>query len=150
MVLLVYRMTEELSSLISVIQLMIAPEKTPGSIMGIVTRRNVLSCDAPRLMDASSTLGLICPMMAVLDRIVYGMRRMESDITMMSTVPPSINGGPLKAYRNEMPSTEPGMMYGNMVSTSSTEVSALRLRTLRYEISIPHTTTITMAIRPKR
>ena len=57
--------------------------------MGIVTRRNVLSCDAPRLMDASSTLGLICPMMAVLDRIVYGMRRMESDITMMSTVPPS-------------------------------------------------------------
>lgn len=27
-----------------------------------------------------------------------------------------------------MPSTEPGMMYGNMVSTSSTEVSALRLR----------------------
>ena len=110
MVLLVYRMTEELSSLMSVIQLMIAPESTPGSIMGIVTRRNVLSCDAPRLMDASSTLGLICPMMAVLERIVYGMRRMESDMTMMSTVPPSMNGGPLKAYRNEMPSTEPGVV----------------------------------------
>ena len=33
---LVYRITEELSSLIRVIQLMMAPDSTPGSIMGTV------------------------------------------------------------------------------------------------------------------
>ena len=36
-VLLVYRMMEELSSLIKVIQLIMAPESTPDIIMGTVT-----------------------------------------------------------------------------------------------------------------
>ena len=57
MVLLVYRITDELSSLISVIQLIIAPASTPGSIMGTITRMNVFSCDAPSDIDASSILG---------------------------------------------------------------------------------------------
>ena len=55
----VKRMTEELSSLIAVIHERIAPLITPGSIMTAVTLKKVLSGDAPRLMDASSMLGLI-------------------------------------------------------------------------------------------
>ena len=80
-----------------VIQLMMAPDRTPGSIIGIVMRRKVLICEAPRLIEASSILGLICPMMAVLERMVYGMRRIEREITIIRTVPPSRNGGPLNA-----------------------------------------------------
>ena len=52
-------MTEELSSLIAVIHERIAPLMTPGNIMIAVTLKKVLSGEAPRLMDASSMLGLI-------------------------------------------------------------------------------------------
>ena len=90
-------MTDELNSLIRVIQLIIAPDNTPGSIIGIVTWKKVLTWDAPRLMDASSTLGLICPMIAVLDRMVYGIRRIDREIIKINTVPPSRKGGPLNA-----------------------------------------------------
>ena len=52
-------MTEELSSLISVIQLRMAPEITPGSISLAVTFTKAFSGESPREMAASSTLGLI-------------------------------------------------------------------------------------------
>ena len=58
-VLLVYRMMEELSSLIKVIQLIMAPESTPDIIMGTVTFTKDFVSVHPRLMAASSTLGLI-------------------------------------------------------------------------------------------
>ena len=70
LVLLVYKMMLELSSLISVIQLMIAPASTPGSIMGTITLRKDLNSLAPRLIAASSTLGEICEIIAVLERMV--------------------------------------------------------------------------------
>ena len=54
----VNRMTEELSSLMAVIHEMMAPLMTPGSIMTAVTLKNVLTGDAPRLIEASSRLGL--------------------------------------------------------------------------------------------
>ena len=109
-VLLVYRMMEELSSLIKVIQLMMAPESTPDIIMGTVTFTKDFVSVHPRLMAASSTLGLICPMMAVLERMVYGIRRMDREMTMMTAVPLSSRGLLLKAYRKEIPRTEPGIM----------------------------------------
>lgn len=54
----------------SVIQLIMAPESTPDIIMGTVILRKVFLSVEPRLMAASSTLGLICPMIAVLERMV--------------------------------------------------------------------------------
>lgn len=63
-------MMDELSSLIRVIQLIIAPDSTPASIIGTVTFRKVFASVDPRLIAASSMLGLICPIMAVLERIV--------------------------------------------------------------------------------
>ena len=42
---------------------------------------------------------------------------------MMSAVPLKISGCLLKAYKNEIPRTEPGMIYGNMVTVSSTSVT---------------------------
>ena len=63
-------MIEEESSLITVTQLMIAPDRTPGSIMGTMISPKERSSDAPREMEASSILGLIWPMMAVLERMV--------------------------------------------------------------------------------
>ena len=52
-------MMEELSSLIKVIQLIMAPESTPDIIMGTVTFTKDFVSVHPRLMAASSTLGLI-------------------------------------------------------------------------------------------
>ena len=49
---------------------MIAPASTPGSIMGTMILRKDLNSLAPRLIAASSTLGEIWEMIAVLDRIV--------------------------------------------------------------------------------
>lgn len=58
-VLAVYRSIEALSSLIIVTQLKIAPENTPGSIRRAVTLKKVLTGGHPRLIEASSTAGLI-------------------------------------------------------------------------------------------
>ena len=55
----VYSMTLELNSLIVVIQLIIAPEKTPGIIRIAVVLKKVLIGDTPRLMEASSIEGSI-------------------------------------------------------------------------------------------
>ena len=54
----VNKMMELESSLMAVIQDMIAPVMTPGSIMTAVILKNVRSGDAPRLIEASSMLGL--------------------------------------------------------------------------------------------
>jgi hypothetical protein len=54
----VKRITEELNSLIAVIQEIIAPLITPGNIITAVTLKKVLRGEAPKLMDASSRLGL--------------------------------------------------------------------------------------------
>ena len=43
---------------------------------------------------------------------------MDREMMMMTAVPLSSRGLLLKAYRKEMPSTDPGMMYGNMVTVS--------------------------------
>ena len=101
---------DEDSSLMTVTQLMIAPEITPESIIGTVISTNERISEAPSETAASSMDGLIWLMMAVLERIVYGMRRTASDMMMMTAVPVSASGGLAKAYRKQMPSTEPGMM----------------------------------------
>ena len=69
-VLFVYRMMDDDSSLMMVTQLMMAPERTPGIIMGPVILRKVVISEAPREMAASSMLGLIFPKMAVEERTV--------------------------------------------------------------------------------
>ena len=53
----VYSMTLELNSLIVVIQLIIAPENTPGIIRIAVVLKKVLIGDTPRLIEASSIEG---------------------------------------------------------------------------------------------
>lgn len=55
----VYRKIVALSSVMIATQVRMAPEMTPGPIIGIVTRKNVFKFEAPRLIDASSTDGLI-------------------------------------------------------------------------------------------
>ena len=67
---LVYKITDELNSLITVIQLIKAPEITPGSIIGKVTSAKALNSPDPKLIAASSMLGLICAIIAELERIV--------------------------------------------------------------------------------
>ena len=59
---------------------------------------------------------------------------------MMNAVPESRIGSSLNARRSVIPSTEPGMMYGNMVSTSMNSVSALRRRVVRYATVAPRNT----------
>jgi hypothetical protein len=54
----VKRITDELNSLIAVIQEMMAPLITPGSIITAVTLKKVFTGEAPRLIEASSRLGL--------------------------------------------------------------------------------------------
>ncbi|MNV97505.1 hypothetical protein D3C71_1926330 [compost metagenome] len=71
----VYSTTVELSSLIVVIQLRMAPDMTPGAIIRPVVLKNVFIGGTPRLIDASSTLLSSCVRMAVLERIVYGSLR---------------------------------------------------------------------------
>ena len=51
-------------------QLIMAPERTPGAIMGIVIFRNVVISEAPRDTAASSMEGLILPSTAVEERTV--------------------------------------------------------------------------------
>ena len=114
-----------------VTQLMIAPAQTPGSIIGTVTRANVVISDAPSDTAASSMLGLICPRAAALDRTVYGIRRTLNAMIMMSIVPLMTIGGLLNAKRKAMPSTEPGMIKGNIVIVSSALLTAFLLRMLR-------------------
>ena len=63
-------MIDEDSSLMTVTQLIIAPEITPGIIMGSVTSAKERSSDAPSYTAASSMEGLIWLMMAVLERMV--------------------------------------------------------------------------------
>ena len=52
------------------IQLRIAPEITPGIIIGVVTRKNVLAGPVPRLTAASSMLGEIFRRIAAEERMV--------------------------------------------------------------------------------
>ena len=110
MLLLLYRMIEEDSSVTMATQLRIAPERMPLAIMGTVIRTNVFALDAPRLMAASSMLGEICISVAVADRIVYGNRRMTNEITMIANVPVSASGFLPKASSSARPTTAPGMM----------------------------------------
>lgn len=67
---LVYKMIDDDNSLIMVTQLIIAPDRTPGAIMGIVILRKVVISDAPRETAASSILGLIFPKTAAEERTV--------------------------------------------------------------------------------
>ena len=66
----VYSMTLELNSLIVVIQLIIAPENTPGIIRIAVVLKKVLIGDTPRLIEASSIEGSIWYKMADEERTV--------------------------------------------------------------------------------
>ena len=83
-------MTDELNSLISVIQLKIAPERTPGIIICAVTLKNDFAGESRKLMDASSMLALIWYKIAELERSVYAMRRITSDTTIIAAVPDKI------------------------------------------------------------
>ena len=65
-----YSITLEDSSLIQVIQLKIAPERTPGAISLAVTFTKVFIGETPRLMEASSTLTSICCRNALPERTV--------------------------------------------------------------------------------
>ena len=58
------------SSLMTVTQLMIAPEITPGIIIGSVTSQKALTSPEPSEIAASSMEGLIWLMIAVLERMV--------------------------------------------------------------------------------
>ena len=87
-----------------------APAITPGSIIGTVTFLKVWNSVEPRLIAASSILGLICEIIAVLDRIVYGIRLIASDRMIIIAVPLSNRGLVLKAYKKEIPRTEPGII----------------------------------------
>ena len=82
----------------------------PLAIMGVVTLKKVLSLLAPSEIAASSVLmGMPCSV-AVAERIVYGIRRMTSAMTMMAMVPVSAKGCLPKAMTSAMPMMEPGMM----------------------------------------
>ena len=70
-VLLLYKMIEAEISVMMATQLKMAPEIMPFFIIGTVIRTKVLSLDAPRLMEASSTDKGICIKVAVADRTVY-------------------------------------------------------------------------------
>lgn len=63
-------MIDELNSLIRVIQLIIAPDNTPAIIMGTVIFIKDFASVEPKLIAASSMLGLICPIIAVDDLMV--------------------------------------------------------------------------------
>lgn len=55
----VYNITLELNSLIVVIQLIMAPENTPGIINIAVVLKKVFAGETPRLIEASSIAGSI-------------------------------------------------------------------------------------------
>ena len=75
---------------------------------------------------------------------------MDSEMMIMRAVPLRRKGFVLNAYKNEIPSTEPGMMYGNMVTVSRILVKNDFFRTVKYEINIPSTTTTAMAHNPNK
>ena len=87
-----YSIMEEDSSLITVTQLIIAPEITPGSIIGSVTSSKERNSEAPSETAASSMEGEICEIIAVLERMVYGIRRTVSAMIMIHAVPVSARG----------------------------------------------------------
>ena len=58
------------SSLISVTQLRMAPDRTPEDIMGSVTVKNALGLELPSDRAASSTYSGICCRMATEERMV--------------------------------------------------------------------------------
>ena len=74
-VLVVYKSTVALSSVIILIQLSMAPEMIPDRIMGTVIRTNVRAGDAPKLIAASSTLTLVLRKVASAERTVYEIGR---------------------------------------------------------------------------
>ena len=98
------------SSVTMATQLRIAPDRMPLDIIGTVILTKVFSLEAPKLMAASSMLMGICISVAVADRMVYGIRRMTKEISMIVTVPVSANGGLPNAITRAIPMTEPGMM----------------------------------------
>ena len=59
---------------------------------------------------------------------------------MMSAVPESRIGSSLNASSSVIPRTEPGMMYGNIVSVSIMSVSMLLRRVVRYATVMPRNT----------
>ena len=63
-------MIEVDSSVMIMIQLRMAPETTPGIIMGVVTLKKVLTLLVPRLMAASSMDGGILRRIAAEERMV--------------------------------------------------------------------------------
>ena len=68
----VYSIMLELNSLIVVIQLIIAPEKTPGIINSAVVLKKVRTGETPRFIEASSMDGSIWYKIADDERTVYG------------------------------------------------------------------------------
>ena len=70
LVLVVYKIIDVDSSVIIIIQLRIAPEITPGMIIGVVMRRKVFVLLEPRLTAASSMLGGILRNIALEERTV--------------------------------------------------------------------------------
>ncbi len=67
----------------------------------------------------------------------------------MRAVPDKTRTPELKPDSSAIPNTEPGIMYGNMVSVSRMFVSRDGFRAVRYEIRIPSTTTMPIAHKPK-
>ena len=78
-------------------QLMMAPERTPGIIMGTVILRNVVISEAPREMAASSMLGSICCREDTPARMPMGRLRTIKATTKRVAVPVSTMGGVLNA-----------------------------------------------------
>ena len=64
---------------------------------------------------------------------------------MIIAVPDKSMGSSLKARSRVIPNTDPGMIYGNMVSVSMISVSQLFLRVVRYATVMPRNTIMTMA-----
>ena len=122
---IVNNITDALNSLISMIQLKIAPESTPGIIILEVILRNDFSGVSPRLIDASSTFGLIWYSIAVLERNVKASLRIARAMIMIAGVPISHKGERPIETKSVIPSTDPGIIYGNIAIESMAFVSGL-------------------------
>ena len=88
----VYSIMLELTSLIVVIQLIIAPEKTPGIINMAVVLKKVRTGEMPRFIEASSIAGSIWYKIADDERTVYGSFRITYAKTIMNHVPVRYSG----------------------------------------------------------
>ena len=73
-------------------------------------------------------------MAAVAERLVKGIRRMASAITIMKRVPVSVNGFLENATTRAIPITAPGMISGIMDIVSIALLNRLFLLTTRYAI----------------